>query len=318
MMADQAFLGRPDLTLRQRAFAAVLAPRDAALPSRRIQIALWCAVLTAGLGACLWCYADGIAIYVPQAAPSVALIAVIAAAGEMARRSVNLRALASPLDAIAQIGFCTLFFPALQLPAARIGFPLIDGFLASVDRWMGFDWTAQFLFVAAHPALLSVLEIAYLSFGLQSTCMAFFVGIVSPRRLQLCLTANLICLIVCFATFALLPAAGAVGYLGIDSSPWPYVAQFNAARAGQIATLVPSEMRGIIQFPSYHAAMAVLFSYSFLALPRRFGWPLAACNGLMIFSALTVGAHHLVDIICGVALAILAIAIAHHVQRRLR
>jgi membrane-associated phospholipid phosphatase len=79
----------------------------------------------------------------------------------------------------------------------------------------------------------------------------------------------------------------------------PYVSAFFALRAGQVLDGLP---QGIVSFPSYHAAVAILLT----AALRRHRWLFpAACvlNGLMLVSTLSTGGHYLVDVLAGACIA---------------
>jgi membrane-associated phospholipid phosphatase len=69
-----------------------------------------------------------------------------------------------------------------------------------------------------------------------------------------------------------------------------------------------SSFTGLITFPSYHAAAAVIFSWALW--PTRLRWPLLVVNVLMTASAIIVGSHYLIDIIAGCVVAAIAISVA--------
>jgi membrane-associated phospholipid phosphatase len=60
--------------------------------------------------------------------------------------------------------------------------------------------------------------------------------------------------------------------------------------------------------PSYHTALAVLFTYAFRGT-GLIGYVIAALNTVMLLSIPPIGGHYLVDMVAGGALAIGAIAI---------
>ena len=73
-------------------------------------------------------------------------------------------------------------------------------------------------------------------------------------------------------------------------------------------------MQGIIQFPSYHAAGAVLLSYAVAGFPRWIVVPTIIVETVLIVSAIPIGGHHLVDVLAGAALAIASIALARYIS----
>ena len=65
-------------------------------------------------------------------------------------------------------------------------------------------------------------------------------------------------------------------------------------------------MQGIIQMPSYHMTMAILFTYAF-RYTGLVGWVVAGVNGIMLLSIPPIGGHYLVDVLVGGTIAILCI-----------
>ena len=72
---------------------------------------------------------------------------------------------------------------------------------------------------------------------------------------------------------------------------------------------------GLITFPSFHAAAAVLLGWLYYG-NRLLRWPFVLLNAGMALSAIVVGGHYLVDIIGGVVVAILGITVATGIDRR--
>jgi membrane-associated phospholipid phosphatase len=71
----------------------------------------------------------------------------------------------------------------------------------------------------------------------------------------------------------------------------------------------PSDVKGLIGFPSFHAAMAALvvwYARSF----RQLFWPCLAWNALVLVATPIHGGHHVVDVPAGIAVAALAVALA--------
>ena len=66
-------------------------------------------------------------------------------------------------------------------------------------------------------------------------------------------------------------------------------------------------MAGLITFPSFHAAGAVLLAWGFRSVPLL-GIPFVALNIAMLATIPVIGSHYFVDVIGGIAVAALAIA----------
>ena len=65
-------------------------------------------------------------------------------------------------------------------------------------------------------------------------------------------------------------------------------------------------LKGIITFPAFHAASAILLTYPCRHCKPLFG-AVRVINGLMLISIPTEGGHYLVDVIAGVLVAVLSI-----------
>jgi len=75
-------------------------------------------------------------------------------------------------------------------------------------------------------------------------------------------------------------------------------------------------MKGVIAFPSFHAVLAVLFTYAHRH-SATFA-PMAALNAVMLVSIPSEGGHYLVDVFGGIAVAIVAILAVRAVPARAR
>ena len=72
--------------------------------------------------------------------------------------------------------------------------------------------------------------------------------------------------------------------------------------------------RGLITFPSFHAALGVIFARAFWSVPWL-RWPALAVNLLMIAATPVNGGHYFVDVAAGGAVACVAIWAAERLQR---
>jgi membrane-associated phospholipid phosphatase len=74
---------------------------------------------------------------------------------------------------------------------------------------------------------------------------------------------------------------------------------------------------GIIAFPSFHCASAVLNAWAVWKV-RAARWPFLAVNLLMIAATPLIGGHYVADLIGGTAVAGVTIATVHALHRWLR
>jgi membrane-associated phospholipid phosphatase len=78
--------------------------------------------------------------------------------------------------------------------------------------------------------------------------------------------------------------------------------------------IAPTEAKGLIGFPSYHAVLALLVVWYAreLAVVR---WIALGINSIVLVATPIQGGHHVVDVIAGFAVAAAALIVAHQVVR---
>jgi membrane-associated phospholipid phosphatase len=187
-------------------------------------------------------------------------------------------------------------------------FPLVDAELAAADRALGFDWPAWLVWVHAHPRLWLVLQLAYASAIPQLLAIALYLAFTgrTERNSEL-LWAMMLSLFVIVPVSTLLPAAGAwVQYDALRFGNAAQVQDFMAMRAGTLHELDLTKLEGLINFPSFHTTLAVLFAYAMRGRGALFAAAILL-NAVMIVSVVTEGGHYLVDVISGAAIAAAAL-----------
>jgi membrane-associated phospholipid phosphatase len=258
-------------------------------------------------------------------APALATGVLVAGSWFYRSWRVDLR-LSSGLVCSAQIiAFAAVGAPLSYLAAAAAGgLPLYDPALHMVDHALGFDWKALLAAMNETPWLLTMLGPIYLSLMPQMTtavlCLAFRGRLLWLRVYML---AFLLSALITIAISALLPAVGAWPYLGLTavSSPdvmpsvstnWPLgivnhaapAAVFYGLRDGSLRTLMGIGSEGIITFPSLHAALGVVLIAALWPIPIL-RWFILALNVTMLVSTPIDGSHYLVDVLAGIAVAII-------------
>lgn len=185
----------------------------------------------------------------------------------------------------------------VQLPQM----PLQSELYAAMDRAIGFVWIDWARFVMARPWLEWITRQAYLSYAAQPYVALIVLALfgTSTRNARL-LVAAMITLAITIAVSGLIPATEPAYAHGFKVPAWDAVA---ALRDGQRNGL---PYIGIICFPSFHAAMAVLFTAAYRGLRWAF-WPALVLNTIMLVSVPFSGDHYLVDVLAGVAVAGFAI-----------
>lgn len=187
--------------------------------------------------------------------------------------------------------------------------PLLDKQLIDLDRFLGFDWPAMYQAVAAHPGFHILLKLIYLSLVPQMIVLQLIFNFRSQfhRAWELQWLFIWVCL-GCIFCSGLWPAAGAFSafHLQLDE---PYVREFAALRASTLKVIGDGGVQGVIQFPSLHTALAILYIY--VARGQRFLFPFfLILNFLVILATPVIGGHHLSDVLGGAALALIVIGAA--------
>jgi len=200
--------------------------------------------------------------------------------------------------------------------ATALHHPLIDAHIAAADHALGFDWVATYKWVAALPALQMVLSMAYYSLLPQTVILIFALNFLG--KIERCweipwllLVAGI--LLIPFSIFT--PAIGAFGYFHVNENE-PYVAIFRALYDGTLKTIDFQTMQGVVQFPSLHAASAIMIVYA--ARGVKFLFPLyVLLNAAMLLATVPLGGHYFADVLGGIALAAATILIVRKYCRTL-
>jgi len=230
------------------------------------------------------------------------------------------------LGATAQIVLVTVVMAPFTYVAATADFPLQDANLMAIDRALGLNWEAYVRFVNEYPVLA-----AWLSYGygmIRWPIFAIPVILAAAhryRRIEEFTLAFALALVATTILSALVPAYGVYQQIGLDPAglknldPRAYldtVRDLAPVRAGTLRHLDLFGLAGIVTFPSFHATSAVLYAWAFW--PVRWMRPIAfLANGAMLASTPIDGGHYFIDLIAGIAIAVLAIAAARWVGARI-
>lgn len=207
----------------------------------------------------------------------------------------------------------------LSYAAASFGYPYIDDELIRIDAAIGFDWLTVLVWVNDRPALGKVLHYAYQSPLFQTLLIVLplpFLG--HAAHVERWFLAFMICALVCVLLSGPLPAVAA--YVHMDVPPALYanltptashvhIDVLTALREGTITSVTFERLEGIVTFPSFHAAMCLLYAYGMRPVRYLFVFG-CVLNGLMLVSCITEGGHYLIDIIAGSLIAALSITAA--------
>jgi PAP2 superfamily len=251
------------------------------------------------------------------APPALACVLLLGAGWLYRYRRTDPR-LAGALIGTAQIVAFAAVGAPLSYIAASANLPLQDHALALADRALGFDWRGLLAWMNGSPTAYAILRQTYQSLTLQMTtvvlCLAFTGALL---RLRIYVLAFVLAALITIAVSAALPAAGAWPYYGLTateaapilpvvSTSWPV---FDGLRDGSLRTLVAVGSEGIITFPSLHAALAVIVIIAAWPVPIL-RWVFLAVDAAMLVATPIDGSHYLVDVIAGIALAVLCMVAA--------
>jgi hypothetical protein len=252
-------------------------------------------------------------------APATAVLPITGIALLIGMREIgqarNLPNLVAAADALLQMTLFTFAGILLSYALAARGGALWDVDFAAWDAALGLDWPAIRAALDTSIVATWLLTIAYHSLIPQMVLVILLLSAAGLHE-QLRITV-LAAVLAGFATILFSGPMPAMGNI-FDASAYrhllPSVATLHAdiivgLRDGSLRTIDLRQMMGIVTFPSYHAALALIFIAAFRHLPR-FRKAGATLAGLTIFATPVSGGHYGVDVLAGLALALISLAAA--------
>lgn len=203
--------------------------------------------------------------------------------------------------------------PLCAVVAASSALPLTDPLLARADALLFFGFDRRLLMeqLAGQTMLFDLVRPIYHGLLPQPFLILFLLCV--SARMRLAWTFALawgLTLGLSLVIFPFFPAHGTPPY-ALD-----FIDTLTAARDGSLRILDQSALTGIITFPSFHAAAAVVLGWAGSKI-RLVGPLFVGFNVLMFASALIGGGHYLVDLVAGGLIAIAGIMAAQAIQNRL-
>ena len=200
----------------------------------------------------------------------------------------------------------------------RLAFPLQDQHLAAADAAFGFDWLQFAHWVDRHPHIALILRRAYDTIPLQIALPVVLLAFAQRAdELRVYILGFAVAFAATIVASALMPAAGPIAL--VDRASFDVLGFTGATPIDHLTLLrkpgpfiMTENPGGIATFPSFHATVAVL---TVLAIRRfdRVVAGLVVLNAAMLVGTITEGAHYLVDVIAGSAMAVVAYIVAAHV-----
>lgn len=202
--------------------------------------------------------------------------------------------------------------------AASFGNPSYDGAYVAIDQAIGFDWMAFIMWANERPVFIELTRWAYYSSFFQIIFVLILLSFTQQydRLKEFCFGYGATCIGV-ITIFGLVPSLGPYAYFTPDPEIFSnldpvaaqsHLAHVKALRSGEMTFIVPSGIKGIIPFPSFHTCLAILVPYA-LRNTRYVRGPVLLLNVVVIAGTLTEGGHYFVDLVGGAVLTGLVIAL---------
>jgi hypothetical protein len=217
--------------------------------------------------------------------------------------------------------FLIVFAAAASLASyllATISGPRIDGLLAEADRIIGFHWPSLMAFAAEYPLFNGMLALVYLSVMPQMLLLLLWLGARDQLEdlygLAFSMAYGAIITLTIWTAF---PSFGAFSVFILPhdvASKLNLIAGFDYAHdlvemlESGPGLISPRDLRGLVGFPSYHTLQAVVLTW--YARGTLLRWPLIALNSAVLIAIPLHGGHHIVDIIGGLFVGVIAILMA--------
>ena len=195
--------------------------------------------------------------------------------------------------------------PQAQYVALAFNRPLIDWWLAACDAAMGVNIVALTAWTARHPLITMLLFRCYGTLVVQFVLPLAALGFSARDQSAFWeFTFNFfLCSMAIIVIVMFFPAACPMTYYGFRPllGQAQVAQQIAAVRNGTLTVIDFHELDGLISFPSFHTAGALMVTWAFRRKPWVL-WPLVVVNTGLIAATFMLGAHYFVDIVAGAAL----------------
>lgn len=286
-----------------------------------VRILLALAVLDAVL-----LYSKNVGVDAVGYAGIVAVGLFLVATGQYYRVVRNERRLALALVAAGLFVLFTIFGSIFNYMFLPNTFAPIDDFLMQIDDAMGYHWPTLLIWVSHYPWFGTFLYQVYFTSLPQLLVIILVLGFMGQaQQLHRFLLTGVIGALMAIVIWALFPNFGAKSFHDLpqsvlDAFPIAVTPAYGDAllalsRDG-VDYLSPKNVLGLIGFPSFHTVMACM---SVCFVPRhRVLMPVIFClNAFMALAILVQGGHHLIDMIGGVGVFMIAYALSGVTMGRL-
>lgn len=233
----------------------------------------------------------------------------------------GLEALAALIEGCSLVLAASMATACLSVLFATSALPYQDALLIRIDSWLlpGFSWRDMFQALHRQDMLVALMSRIYASLLWQPFLLVALLTLTGRERDSWRFVRGwIIALAISVALFPLVPAVSPYPFYHIPHSDipamsveigWHQAEVLEPIRQGITRLLSPATMTGIISYPSFHAAGSVLLFWGFRRVPVL-GVPFMIADVAMALTAPLIGSHYFIDVVAGVAVAVVAIRLA--------
>jgi hypothetical protein len=232
--------------------------------------------------------------------------------------------IAAALSAVLLLLMFTAVAAPLSYLSASLALPFWDSTLHGWDEALGLDWRAYLTWVNERPLLGILLKVAYASLLPQMIIACIGLGFTGRLvHLRSFILVVIVSGVLCILISAAMPAMAMYVHLGLQPVDFPnlspaaayvHVEPMTGLRDGSLRILNLNTAEGIITFPSYHAALAIIFLVAFWSV-HLLRWPAVVLNLALIAGTPIEGGHYFVDIGAGMVIAVVSILAASRLHQ---
>jgi len=289
------------------------------LPTR-LQFILFGIVVSAATVDAVWVQAGHFDVDGLGFAGIAALSGVLAAAGLFYERVRKEDRLAAMLIGTSFLLGMSASFSCLNYLLLTVAGHRIDAPLAALDRALGVDWPTMMIAMSRHPVISALLQLAYISVLTQVALLVVLLGWRGRHEniYAFCLALSAGAAI-SIAIWTLAPSFGAfsVYVLPADAArhlslalDGRYARDLISLLANGPGHISPTSAKGLIGFPSFHAAMAMMVVWYAREL-STVRWFALALNVVVLVATPIQGGHHVVDVLAGFGVAAIGVIFAN-------
>ncbi len=213
----------------------------------------------------------------------------------------------------------TTFLSILTYAGTPLNAPLADDWLKACDAMLGFHLPSIVEWMAHHPTLKLLLDLAYPSVMFSTLLALVVLGLSKDEwRLQAFVLQFMIAGLITTAFYFLFPAVAPVGSFDYPITPQQegFLEHFQALRSGELRVVSLSRVEGLVTFPSFHTCWALLLAWGF----RHNRWlrgPMLVLNLAVAASTVTTGWHYATDVLGGIAVAVVSVLVTTYLRPRM-